>query len=437
VKKHLIATVGATVSLAMLVATGTGYSSWSAQVPTTGAISSVAKIPPPTNAEITQSNGSDVITWKAPTGTVYGGQPIAQSFEIQGSSTGKSGSWSTIATVPGTTRSYAVSASSEASYYRVVTVNNGWLSSYDGGGTAPIEAPSSPTNPKVVATFNTVSEPFDIVSSGTSIYVVGYSGQDMSVINASTGAINNFNNLSTHGYLENGEAVYADGLIWEASGALDHVVEVDPFTDRIIGGVKVGQKTSGITSDGGYVWATSSVSNSVYRINPVTNTATTYTVPGPGSGYGALDGGIVDENGYVWVANDDNNSVTELNTSTGAVVKTIALGSTPTDITYGNGDIWVANAGSNSVTQIDASTGAVVKTITLDSGPDFITYGNGSVWVSNSGSDTVSEISGTTGDVVATIPVGSEPLNLIDNNGYIWVVNFGNNGTVTEIKIGS
>ncbi len=426
-KKRLIAAVGATASLAMLVATGTGYSSWSAQVPTTGAISSVAKIPPPTNAEITQSNGSDVITWEAPTGTVYGGQPIAQSFEIQGSSTGKSGSWSTIATVPGTTHSYSVSASSAASYYRVVTVNNGWLSSYDGGGTAPVEAPPSSASPKIVATFNTVSEPFDIASSGTSIYVVGSSGRDMSVINASTGTVNNFNNHNIHN-LEGGGAVYAYGLIWEASGSTDFMFEVDPSTDAIIGGVKVGQKTRGITSGDGYIWAGTSNASSVSRINPVTGAVRTYTVPGVG--FGAI-AGIVYENGYVWVANDNNGSVTELNASTGVVLKTITVGGIPSSITYGNGDIWVASAVSNSVTQINASTGVVINTIAVGSRPGGITYGNGSVWVVNG--NTISEISGTTGDVVATIPVGSNPQNIIDNNGYIWVTNYGSN-TVTEIE---
>ncbi len=320
---------------------------------------------------------------------------------------------------------------------KVTTDLNSWAANYtsnvqytissgpyvsSGGTTSGLNAPPLLASPQVVATINTASAPVAITSSGTSIYVPSYNSDSMSVIDASTGAVNN---LSSGGSFNTQEAVYYDGGVWESSVNTDFVTEVSPSTGETITSINVGNGTWGITSGGGYIWAAGY--SSVYRINPSTDAVATYTVPGS-----SLNG-IVYENGYVWVSDSGNNSVTELNASTGAVINTIAVGSGPIGITYGNGYIWVANRGSNSVTQIDASTGAVINTIAVGTYPWYITYGNGSAWVSNANSDTVSEISGATGDVVATISVGSYPQDIIDNNGYIWVANYSSN-TVTEIE---
>jgi YVTN family beta-propeller protein len=322
---------------------------------------------------------------------------------------------------------------------KVTTDLNSWAANYtsnvqytissgpyvsSGGATSDLNAAPLLASPKVVATINTVSEPTAIASSGASIYLPSYNSDSMSVIDTSTGAVDN---LSNGGGLEAEEAVYDGGGVWEASYDSDYITEVNPSTGATITSIDVGTGTFGITSGGGYIWATSTGSNRIYRITPSTDAVTTYTAPGSD-----LDG-IVYENGYVWVGDLGNNSATELNASTGAVVKTTAVGSNPTGITYGNGDIWVANWSSNSVIQIDASTGAVINRISVGSVPYFITYGNGSAWVSNAGSNTVSEISGATGDVVATISVGSGPQGIIDDNGYIWVANTGGS-TVTEIE---
>jgi YVTN family beta-propeller protein len=297
--------------------------------------------------------------------------------------------------------------------------------STSGGSTSDLNAPPLLSSPKVVATIDTVLEPQALASSGTSIYAPSNGSISMSVINASTGAANN---LSSGGYFDAQEAVYYDGGVWEASAGGYYVTEVSPSTGATMASIYVGADgTWGITSGGGYIWASSDSGNSVYRINPSTDAVTTYTVPDSGLG------DIVYENGYVWVSDRNDNSVTELNASTGAVVNTISVGSAPIGITYGNGDIWVANSNSNSVTQIDASTGAVVNTILVYAYPSYITYGNGSAWVSDRDSATVSEISGTTGDVIAAVSVGSAPMGVIDNNGYIWVANYGSN-TVTEIE---
>ncbi|WP_276972325.1 MULTISPECIES: hypothetical protein [Ferrimicrobium] len=145
-RKSILGALAGGASLAMLALTATGYSAWSSSLPVVESISTISGIPAPTNVAIAHKSGTYTITWDIPSGASYGGAPIAQSFEIQGSSTGKSGTWSTIATVSGTTDSYSTAATSSISYYRVVTVDNGWVSSYSGGTAAPptgIPAPAT------------------------------------------------------------------------------------------------------------------------------------------------------------------------------------------------------------------------------------------------------------------------------------------------------
>ena len=48
---------------------------------------------------------------------------------------------------------------------------------------------------------------------------------------------------------------------------------------------------------------------------------------------------------HVWVANFGGNSVTEINASTGAVVRTIAVGSRPDGVSSDGTHVWVANGG--------------------------------------------------------------------------------------------
>ena len=101
----------------------------------------------------------------------------------------------------------------------------------------------------------------------------------------------------------------------------------------------------------------------------------------------------------VWVSNRGSGSVSEIDTATASVIKTITVGTEPSDIAVSPNasSVWVTNNGTgmNSVTQIDASTGLVVQTIQVGQYPQNLTVSpdSSTVWVNNAGDDTVSEIS--------------------------------------------
>jgi hypothetical protein len=124
----------------MLGMAATGYSSWSSVLPTTESISTVASIPAPSNVQVAVDGSDYKVTWGIPSGSDYNGNPLAQSFEIQGSSTGVSGSWTTLGSVSGSSTYYVTPANTSDAYIRVVTVNHNWISTYaagTGGSTSP------------------------------------------------------------------------------------------------------------------------------------------------------------------------------------------------------------------------------------------------------------------------------------------------------------
>jgi hypothetical protein len=149
-RKAVAVALAGGASLALLAMTSVGYAAWSSQLPTVESVSTVAGIPAPTGVSISANGGTYTISWGIPSGTSYGGSPLAQSFEVQGGSS-SSGPWETIAIVPGSTTSYSTAATDSIPYYRVVTVDNGWLSSYSGGSFSG--SPGSPAPPTTITTY--------------------------------------------------------------------------------------------------------------------------------------------------------------------------------------------------------------------------------------------------------------------------------------------
>jgi len=133
-KSLLIGTGVALSSLALVALPSTAFSAWNSQVAETASFSTVSSIPAPVSFTITSTTDSGGIpyydlSWKIPSGVDADGNPLAQNFEVQGYYP-SNGTWTTIRTLSGTTTSYQTPATSSISKYRVLTVDNGWNSSY-------------------------------------------------------------------------------------------------------------------------------------------------------------------------------------------------------------------------------------------------------------------------------------------------------------------
>ncbi len=118
--------------IALLAVSAVGYSAWSSSIDSPQSTSTVTAIPPASNLTVTTQGSSYLLSWIPPSGTDYNGKAIAQYFEVQASSTGTSGSWTTLAVVPGTQATYTAPVSTSDAYFRIVTYNHGWVSTYVG-----------------------------------------------------------------------------------------------------------------------------------------------------------------------------------------------------------------------------------------------------------------------------------------------------------------
>jgi len=142
--------------------------------------------------------------------------------------------------------------------------------------------------------------------------------------------------------------------------------------------------------------------------------------------------------GSVALAGVDANAVGAIDASSGKVVGSIPVGTTPGSVAFGEGSIWVTNTDAHTVSRIDPSTNAVVQTIQVGSGPAGVVVGGGFVWVANSLDGTVSKIdpNANNGTVVDTLSVGNAPTGIDFGAGSVWVAN-SSDGTLMRIDPGS
>ena len=118
--------------------------------------------------------------------------------------------------------------------------------------------------------------------------------------------------------------------------------------------------------------------------------------------------------------------------SSGRVVASVPLGSSPDAVASGAGSIWVALSNRGVVERIDPTTNTIQQTIVLAGGPSAIAVGGGFVWVAESLAGKVVQIdpNANGGQKVASIPVGNGPTGIAYGLGAVWVANSVDNTVV-------
>src|SRR5215469_1220024 len=114
---------------------------------------------------------------------------------------------------------------------------------------------------------------------------------------------------------------------------------------------------------------------------------------------------------YAYVTNGGSNTVTVIDLRALTVLKTIAVGKSPTGVAANprRNEIYVANTDSNNVSVIDAESNRVVSTIGVHRSPFFVEVSSDGTraYVANSGSSNLSVIDLEQRKVVKTIVTGN------------------------------
>jgi len=186
------------------------------------------------------------------------------------------------------------------------------------------------------------------------------------------------------------------GAIW-AIDSSNTVWRIDPVSNSVVAKIPVGPTSGAITVAYGSVWVTNAGHDTlsrISRIDPATNTVTATVAVGPSDPNDAEANtgaeSIVATAGSVWVGNSLDNKLYRVDPATNTV-SAIDIGSpTPRgdwgimSLAYGDGSVW-ALAGICDIARIDPTSGVVTKHYTIcdpatATGTNGMAFAFGSLW---------------------------------------------------------
>ncbi len=187
-------------------------------------------------------------------------------------------------------------------------------------------------------------------------------------------------------------------------------------------------KPCGVVGDGSAVWVSGFNSNTLYRIDPVTN-AITDRVPTGGAPCGLAFGA-----GSIWTSDYGGNTATRVDVRTRRVVATIPVGKAPFDAAFGAGSAWITNGTDGTVSRISPLTNRVVAVISVGAAPAGVAVVGDSAWVPI-GSGEVVRIAVSSNRVVGRVRVSASGATwLAHSSSALWVAS-PKDGTETEIDV--
>jgi YVTN family beta-propeller protein len=163
------------------------------------------------------------------------------------------------------------------------------------------------------------------------------------------------------------------GSVWFVS-ANSVVKRLDPNSENVTETLYSGESPSGVAIDNNAIWVANKASRDVYKFSPTTSE------PMIMQSICSRPTAIATGGGAVWTACGDSNTVTRIDPLT-EVTSPITVGNHPSAIIYGASSVWVTNAGDGTVSRIDPLTNEVTKTITVGNDPEGIVVAENRVWV--------------------------------------------------------
>jgi Protein kinase domain len=178
----------------------------------------------------------------------------------------------------------------------------------------------------------------------------------------------------------------AGGAVWLTNGS-ERLVRIEAGTGETAA-PPVGRRLNAVTAGGGAVWALSSRSASVLRVDPQDGGVTdTISIAGRSGADAPYPVAIAASSRAVWVLNGNTATVTQIDPRTLGVVTTVPIGvdRVPTDIAASGNTAWVSNA-DGSIARIDAGAGDA-KEIPVGESLERVAAAGATVWVTTTAFD--------------------------------------------------
>ncbi len=178
------------------------------------------------------------------------------------------------------------------------------------------------------------------------------------------------------------------------------------------------------------VWVSNEPKNSVSRLDPASETVTTFAVgKEPCSGLAAAFGSL-------WVPNCGDSTVTRLDLKDGAAQATFPLTIADSEggVAAGAGSFWMLTDKKGTLARVDPATNKVVAEIYVAPGSYAVAFGGNAVWITCTQKNSLTRVNAQTNVVEETIPVGPKPRFLTVGEGAVWTLNQGD-GSITRVDM--
>jgi hypothetical protein len=175
----------------------------------------------------------------------------------------------------------------------------------------------------------------------------------------------------------------------------------------------------GVAFDGTNLWT----ANNLGSVSIITPQATTpYPQTTVSTGF-LSPTGILYDGAHIWVTDVEASTLLKLS-PTGAILQTVATGTSPMYPAFDGANIWVPNFLDESITVVQASTGDIVATIAKDAtnqllDPAAASFDGQRVLVTNAGSVTIFKAADLS--VIGNMPTGSTPQGACSDGVNFWV----------------
>jgi virginiamycin B lyase len=164
-------------------------------------------------------------------------------------------------------------------------------------------------------------------------------------------------------------------------------MRVDADTGRVRR-IQAGRRLTGVAVGAGAVWAISSTSATVVRVDPDTRDVTDrISIAARPAGDAPSPFAIAATSRAVWVLNGNTATVTQIDPRTRGVVTTIPIGvdRVPADIAATGGTAWVANS-DGSLSRVD-SRATAAKSIRIGESLERVAADGDRVWITTTAFD--------------------------------------------------
>lgn len=176
------------------------------------------------------------------------------------------------------------------------------------------------------------------------------------------------------------------GAVWLTHGS-QRLMRIDPDTGRV-SGIQAGRRLTGVAVGAGAVWAISSTSATVLRVDRDTGDVTDrISIVARPAGDAPFPFAIAATSRAVWVLNGNTATVTQIDPRTRGVVRTIPIGvdRVPADIAATGGTAWVAN-GDGSLSRVHSRAEAA-KSIWIGESLERVAADGDRVWITTTAFD--------------------------------------------------